>query len=142
MGEISEIYGYIPHRDPFLFVDKIVLLKPGKRALTLKRLSGEEAFFKGHFPGRPIMPGVLIVEALAQTAAAAALSPEENHGKDALLTGIDKMRFEKKVLPGDCLESDCEIISCKLGFIKVCATARVGGEIVAEGTLNLALVTP
>ena len=99
----------IPHRDPFLFLDEVLELEPGVRVVARMRVRGDEWFFPGHFPGRPIMPGVIMVEALAQAGAVAALSLEENRGKLALFAGIDDVRFKRIVEPGDELTLTCEL---------------------------------
>src|SRR5437763_11576328 len=103
----------IPHRDPFLFLDEVVELEPGARVLARKQVREDEWFFPGHFPGRPIMPGVIIVEALAQAGAVAVLSVEENRGKLALFAGIDDVRFKRIVSPGDELTLTCEVDSAR-----------------------------
>lgn len=101
MIENIDIQKIIPHRYPFILVDRIVEIVPGKKAVGIKNVTINEPFFQGHFPGNPIMPGVLIVEALAQLGATALLSIEENKGKLGVFTGIDKFRFRKQVVPGD-----------------------------------------
>ena len=110
---IKEIEELIPHRHPFLLVDCIEELEPGVRAVGYKCVTFREDFFKGHFPGEPVMPGVLIVEALAQVGAAAVLSLEENKGKTAYFGAIDHVRFRRKVIPGDRLRLECELIRRK-----------------------------
>ena len=126
----------IPHRDPFLFLDEVLELEPGVRVVARKQVRGDEWFFPGHFPGRPIMPGVIMVEALAQAGAVAALSLEENRGKLALFAGIDDVRFKRIVVPGDVLR--LEVTMEKLGsrFGKGRAVASVDGEVACEGTLS------
>ena len=105
--DIKEIMEILPHRPPFLLVDRIVECEPGKSAKGIKCVSMNEPFFPGHFPGQPIMPGVLILEALAQTGAVAALSLPENRGKLAVFGGVKNCRFKKPVTPGDVLELSC-----------------------------------
>ena len=110
---IKEIKEIIPHRHPFLLVDCIEELEPGVRAVGYKAVTYNEPYFSGHFPEEPVMPGVLIVEALAQTGAVAVLSMEENKGKTAYFGGMDRVKFKKKVVPGDRLRLECEIIKRK-----------------------------
>lgn len=136
----EEIKKIIPQREPFLMIDEVESYVPGKSATAYKYINEEEYYFKGHFPENPIMPGVLIVESLAQTGAVAILSMEENKGKNALFGGIDKLRFKKQVLPGDKLKLEVEIIK-KKGPIGIGeAIATVEGKIVAKGELTFAIV--
>ena len=128
----------IPHRDPFLFLDEVLELEPGVRVVARKAVTGEEWFFSGHFPGRPIMPGVIMVEALAQAGAIAALSVEENRGKLALFAGIDDVRFKRIVEPGDELTLTCEIESVRGPIGRGRVTATVVGELAVRGTLTFA----
>ncbi|MCF6096105.1 3-hydroxyacyl-ACP dehydratase FabZ [Thermovorax subterraneus] len=137
---IEEIQKIIPHRYPFLLVDRIVEVEPGKRAKGVKNVTANEPYFQGHFPGKPIMPGVLIVEALAQVGAVAILSLEENKGKLALFAGIDEMRFKRQVVPGDVLTLEVEVIKLKGPVGKGKARATVNDETAAEGILMFALV--
>lgn len=125
---IKEIEQIIPHRHPFLLVDRIDELEPGVRASGIKCVTFREDFFAGHFPQEPVMPGVLIVEALAQVGAVAILSVPENKGKTAFFGGMDKVKFRRKVVPGDTLSLSCEIIKQKgpIGVGK--AVAKVNGE--------------
>ena len=129
----------IPHRDPFLFLDEVLELEPGVRVVARKQVRGDEWFFPGHFPGRPIMPGVIMVEALAQAGAVAALSLEENRGKLALFAGIDGVRFKRMVLPGDELELTCQLERMRGPVGRGKATATVDGELAARGTLMFAV---
>jgi 3-hydroxyacyl-[acyl-carrier-protein] dehydratase len=128
---IKEIQEIIPHRHPFLLVDVIEELVPGERATGYKCVTYNEPFFQGHFPEMPVMPGVLILEALAQVGSVAMLSLEENKGKVGFFGGIDKAKFKRKVLPGDKLKLECEIIKRKgpVGIGK--ATATVDGKVAA-----------
>jgi len=136
----AEIEKIIPQRDPFLMIDEVEEFTPGVGATAYKRVKEEEWYFKGHFPGNPIMPGVLIAESLAQTGAIAILSKKENNGKNALFGGIDKMKFKKMVLPGDTLKLEVKIIKQK-GPIGVGeAIATVDGKVVAKGELTFAVV--
>lgn len=136
----SEIQKIIPHRYPFLLVDKIEEIEEGKRAIGIKNVTINEPFFQGHFPGNPIMPGVLIVEALAQVGAVAVLSIPENKGKLGLFSGIDKLRFRRQVVPGDTLRLVAELTAFKRGIGKATATAYVGDEVAASGELMFAIV--
>ena len=113
MLDINEIMKIIPQREPFLMIDKVEELNPGESCIAYKNVCINEPHFRGHFPGQPIMPGVLIVEALAQTGAVAILSLPENKGKNALFGGIDKLRFKKQVVPGDTLKLEVKIIKQK-----------------------------
>ncbi|QSQ09105.1 3-hydroxyacyl-[acyl-carrier-protein] dehydratase FabZ [Koleobacter methoxysyntrophicus] len=135
-----DVQKIIPHRYPFLLVDRILEMEPGVRAVGIKNVTINEPFFQGHFPGNPIMPGVLIVEALAQVGAAALLSVEENRGKLGIFTGIDKLRFRKQVIPGDQLRLEVQVLKIKGPMGKAKASAAVNGEIAAEGELMFALV--
>lgn len=130
-----EIQKIIPHRYPFLLVDTIIELEPGKRAVGIKNVTANEPHFQGHFPGNPIMPGVLQVEALAQVGAVALLSMDEYKGKLAVFAGIDDVRFKRQVVPGDTLRLEIEIISMRRNIGKGEAKAYVGDELVCKGTL-------
>ncbi len=133
---IKEIQEIIPHRHPFLLVDCIEELEAGVRAVGSKSVTYSENFFAGHFPKEPVMPGVLIVEALAQTGACAILSLEENKGKIAYFGGMNNVKFRKKVIPGDKLKLECEIIKRKgpVGIGK--AVASVDGKVAVEAELT------
>ena len=136
----EEIKKIIPQREPFLMIDEVEEYTPGESAVAYKNVSEDEYYFKGHFPGNPIMPGVLIVESLAQTGAVAILSMEENQGKNALFGGIDKLRFKKQVVPGDRLKLEVRIIK-KKGPIGIGeAIATVDGKVAAKGELTFAIV--
>ncbi len=136
----EEIKNIIPQREPFLMIDEVEEYISGESATAYKNVDENEWYFKGHFPGNPIMPGVLIVEALAQTGAVAILSMEENKGKNALFGGIDKVKFKKMVVPGDRLKLEVKIIKRK-GLIGVGeAIATVNGVLVAKGELTFAIV--
>ena len=134
----DEIERIIPHRDPFLFLDEVLELEPGARVVARKRVRGDEWFFPGHFPGRPIMPGVIIVEALAQAGAVAVLSEQDNRGKLALFAGIDAVRFKRIVSPGDELILTCAVESVRGPIGRGKVTARVGRELAVRGTLTFA----
>lgn len=135
----QEIMDIIPHRYPFLLIDTIEELEEGVRALGKKCVSVNEPYFRGHFPGNPVMPGVLIMEALAQVGAVAILSRPEWKGRTAYFAGIDKAKFRRKVLPGDVLMLETEIIKAKgpIGVGK--ARAFVDGKVVAEAELTFAV---
>ena len=136
----EEVKKIIPQREPFLMIDEVEEYTPGESAVAYKNVSEDEYYFKGHFPGNPIMPGVLIVESLAQTGAVAILSMEENKGKNALFGGIDKLRFKKQVVPGDRLKLEVKIIK-KKGPIGIGeAIATVDGKVAAKGELTFAIV--
>lgn len=135
----KEIMEIIPHRYPFLLIDTIEELEPGERALGKRCVSVNEPFFQGHFPGNPVMPGVLIMEALAQVGAVAILSKPEFKGHTAYFAGIDKARFRQKVLPGDVLMLETTIVKAKgpIGVGK--AVAKVNDKVVAEAELTFAI---
>lgn len=136
---IQEIMEIIPHRYPFLLIDRIIELEPGQRAVGEKQVSIGEPFFQGHFPGLPIMPGVLIVEALAQTGCVAALSLPAYREKIALFAGIDKVRFKRPVRPGDTLRLEVQFERIKMGIGRGKGIASVGGELACAGELMFAL---
>ena len=140
MLDIKGIMEIIPQRAPFLMIDKVEEYVPGESATAYKHVSEEAYYFKGHFPGNPIMPGVLIVESLAQTGAVAILSMEENKGRNALFGGIDKIRFKKQVVPGDTLKLEVKIIKRKgpIGIGEAIAT--VDGKVAAKGELTFGIV--
>lgn len=139
MGDISEIQAILPHRYPFLLVDKILEVVPGERAKVIKNVTINEPFFQGHFPGYPVMPGVLIVEAMAQAGALAILSMEENKGKLVLFTGIDNLRFKRQVVPGDTLTLELEITKMRGPIGKGKGSAFVDGKVAVAGELMFAL---
>jgi len=134
--QIKEI---IPHREPFLLVDEVLEMEAGKSITAVKYVKEEEYYFQGHFPGNPVMPGVLIMEALAQVGAVAILSAPDWKGRTAYFAGIDKAKFRRKVVPGDVLTMETKIIKCK-GPIGVSqAVATVDGQVVAQGQLTFAI---
>jgi 3-hydroxyacyl-[acyl-carrier-protein] dehydratase len=129
----------LPHRDPFLLVDEVTELEPGRLVVATRRVAAEDWWFPGHFPQRPVMPGVLIVEAMAQTGAVAVLAEEENRGRIAFFAGIDDCRFKRIVEPGDTLTLRCEIDQMRGPIGRGKATAHVGDELAARGTLTFAV---
>lgn len=135
----QEIMDIIPHRYPFLLIDTIEELEQGVRAVGKKCVSVNEPFFQGHFPGNPVMPGVLIIEALAQVGAVAMLSQPEFQGRTAYFAGIDKARFRQKVVPGDVLMLETEIIKCKGPVGVGRAVAKVNGKVAAQAELTFAI---
>lgn len=136
----EEIKKIIPQREPFLMIDEVEEYIPGKMAVAYKNVNEEEWYFKGHFPGNPIMPGVLIAESLAQAGAIAILSMEENKEKNALFGGIDKMKFKKQVIPGDRLKLEVRILKRKgpIGIGE--GIASVNGKLAAKGEFTFAVV--
>ena len=135
----KEILDILPHRQPFMLVDTIEELEPGVKAVGKKCVTYNEPFFAGHFPGEPVMPGVLIIEALAQVGAVAILSMPENKGKIAFFGGIKEARFTGKVLPGDVLKMETEIIKMKGPIGVGSAKAYVEGKVVAQAELTFAI---
>ncbi len=137
--DIKQIQEILPHRYPFLLIDKVTELNPGHSATAIKCVSANEPFFQGHFPGFPVMPGVLILEALAQTGAVSMLSLEENRGKIALFAGLNNVKFKRQVLPGDVLELSCKIIKSygKMGVGE--AIAKVDGQLAVKAELTFAI---
>lgn len=129
---LEQIKEIIPHRDPFLLIDEVTELEPGVRVVAKKHLTGEEYWFKGHFPGKPVQPGVLMIEMLAQAGSVCALSLPENKGKIGFFAGIDKARFRGVVEPGDTLTLEVEMIKFKgpIGFGKAVATNSAGKKVV------------
>jgi len=138
--DVNQIFDSLPHRYPLLLVDRILELEPGVRAVGLKNVTINEEFFNGHFPGRPMMPGVLVLEAMAQVGAVLLMCSSEHRGKLAVFGGMDRVRFRKPVLPGDQLISEVELLRLHNDFGKVKATARVDGEVVAEAECIFALI--
>ncbi|RSL29559.1 3-hydroxyacyl-[acyl-carrier-protein] dehydratase FabZ [Salibacterium salarium] len=139
MLTIDEIKDIIPHRYPFLLIDQITEIEEGKRAVGLKNVSVNEEFFNGHFPDYPVMPGVLIIEALAQTGAVAILKKEENQGKLALFAGVENCRFKSQVKPGDQLTLETEIVKLRGSIGKGKGVAKVGDTVAAELDLMFAI---
>ena len=137
--DANQIQEIIPHRPPFLLVDKIIACEPGKSATGIKCVTMNEPFFTGHFPGHPVMPGVLIIEALAQVGAVTMLSMPENKGKIGLFGGIKNARFRRQVTPGDVLELECTILKQKGPVAVAEAKATVGGQLAVSAELTFAL---
>jgi 3-hydroxyacyl-[acyl-carrier-protein] dehydratase len=138
--ESADIQRIIPHRYPVLLVDRVLELELGQRIVAIKNVSGNEPFFQGHFPGNPIMPGVLIVEALAQTGVVLMLSDEANKGKLPLFAGIDKLKFRRQVLPGDTLRLELNVTSQRGRVGKGHVRATVDDQVAAEGDLTFVMV--
>jgi 3-hydroxyacyl-[acyl-carrier-protein] dehydratase len=137
MLDVNEIMKLLPHRYPFLLVDRIVELEPGKKIVGLKNVTMNEPFFPGHFPGHPVMPGVLIVEAMAQVAAVLVYSSsDENKGKITYFVGIENTKFRKPVVPGDQLRLELEVTGIRRGIYTFSGKAFVDGKLVTESELR------
>lgn len=137
--EINEIKKLLPHRYPFLMVDRVLSYEPQKRIVALKNVTVNEEFFNGHFPQRPVMPGVLIIESMAQVAGLVMLVEDEHRGKIPFFTGIDNARFRRPVVPGDQLILEIDVIRIKGNVGKVKGRALVGDEVAAEAELMFVL---
>lgn len=135
----TEIQEVIPHRYPMLLVDRIIELEPLKRAVGIKNVTINEQFFQGHFPEHPVMPGVLILEAMAQVGGVAMLYPDENRGKLAFFAGMDRVKFRRPVVPGDQLKMVAEIIKIRGGMGKIWVQSFVDDQLAAEGEFLFAL---
>ena len=131
------IESILPHRDPFLLIDEVTELEPGRRVVARRSVNADDWWFRGHFPARPVMPGVLIVEAMAQTGAIAVLVEEENRGKIAFFAGIDDCRFKRVVEPGDVLDLECEFVRVRGPIAKGQGRASVADETAVEATLTV-----
>ena len=138
--DIKEIMEVLPHRYPFLLVDRILEVEEGKRAVGLKNVTINEPFFQGHFPGEPIMPGVLMVEAMAQVGLVALKTMDEYKDKLGVFTGIEKIRFRRQVVPGDTLKIDVELVKIRRGIGVAEGTITVDGEMACKGTIMFALI--
>ena len=136
---IEEIKEIIPHRYPFLLVDRILELEPLKRGVGIKNVTANEPFFKGHFPNKPVMPGVLLLEAMAQVGGVSLLYPDENRGKIAYFAGMEGVKFRKPVVPGDQVRMEAEVTRLRGSVGKVRAEAFVEGQLVAEAEFMFAL---
>ncbi|MHB8125952.1 MAG: 3-hydroxyacyl-ACP dehydratase FabZ [Desulfitobacteriaceae bacterium] len=139
MLENHEILEILPHRYPFMLVDRILEIEEGKRAVGIKNVSANEPFFQGHFPGLPIMPGVLIMEALAQVGAVVILCKEEYKGRIILYAGLDEVRFKRQVIPGDQLRLEAELLKMKANIGIAWGEAYVGEELAAKGKIMFAI---
>ena len=135
----EQIEQILPHRDPFLLLDEVIELEPGRKVVATRLVRSDDWWFSGHFPGRPVMPGVLIVEAMAQAGAVAVLIEEANRGKVAFFAGIDDCRFKRVVEPGEVLTLTCEIDAMRGPVGRGKATAYVGDQLAARGTLTFAV---
>lgn len=135
-----EIQKIIPHRFPMLLIDRVTEMEEGVRAVGIKNVTANEPFFQGHFPGNPIMPGVLITEALAQLGCVLLLSMEENKGKIGVFTGINNFKFRKQVTPGDTLKLEVELTQYRRRMGKANVRATVDGEVAAAGEISFAVV--
>jgi 3-hydroxyacyl-[acyl-carrier-protein] dehydratase len=141
MLTIIDIMNILPHRYPMLLVDRVLEIDPGKRIVCIKNVTANEQFFQGHFPGAPVMPGVLIVEAMAQCGAVLILRDIPDRQKKLFLFGgVDKARFRKPVVPGDQLRMECEIVQRRSNSVKLRGTATVDGELVAEADMLSVMV--
>lgn len=139
MLTVTQIQAIIPHRYPFLLVDRILEVEPMKRAVGIKNVTANEQFFQGHFPDKPIMPGVLLLEAMAQVGGVALLIAEEYRGKLAVFAGIDRVKFRRPVVPGDQVKMIGEVTKIRGNMGKIWAEAYVDGDLVAEGEFLFAL---
>jgi 3-hydroxyacyl-[acyl-carrier-protein] dehydratase len=142
MMDVNEIKTILPHRYPMLLVDRIVEIEPGKRVVGIKNVSANEAFFAGHFPAEPIMPGVLILEALAQVSCVLVLRDLGVQGSIALFTGADNVAFRRKVVPGDQVRLEAEVEKIRVPFGRMKAKATVDGELACEATVKFMIQMP
>lgn len=138
--EAEEIQRILPHRYPFLLVDRVIEIEPPTRAVGIKNVTINEPFFQGHFPTYPVMPGVLIVEAMAQVGGVAVLASDEYRDKLALFAGIDNVRFKRQVKPGDTLRIEVEVQKIRRGLGIGAGTATVNGDLACKGDIMFALV--
>jgi 3-hydroxyacyl-[acyl-carrier-protein] dehydratase len=140
MLDVRQIMEFLPHRYPMLMIDRITELEPGYRAVGYKNIAGNELFFVGHFPGNPLFPGVFIIEALAQLGGTAILEPGAFARKTPYLAGIDKAKFRRPVLPGDCLKMEATVLRSKLNIGWVAAEAKVDDKLVCSAELMFSIV--
>lgn len=140
MLDVEQIRSFLPHRYPMLLVDRILELEPGKRAVGLKNVTINEEFFNGHFPGQAMMPGVLILEAMAQVGGVLMLSLPQHRNKLAVIGGIENVRFRKPVVPGDALITEVEVLNVRKTFGKIRLVGRVNNEIVASCEMTFGLL--
>ncbi len=139
--DIQEIMAILPHRYPFLLIDRIVEFEPRKRLVAIKNVTINEPFFQGHFPGVPIMPGVLVIEAMAQAGAVLILSElEDRESKLAVFTGIEKAKFRRQITPGDQLRIEVEVLALKMRIGRMEARALVDGKVACQATLTCQIV--
>jgi len=138
--DIHDIIEHLPHRYPFLLVDRVISVEPGKDIVALKNVTINEPFFPGHYPHHPVMPGVLIIEAIAQAGAILLLSDPDHKGKIPLIGSFDNVKFKKPVVPGDQLISDCKLVFFRSGVGKFAGEASVDGEVVASMECTFKLV--
>ena len=140
MLDVEQIRAVLPHRYPMLLVDRVIEMEPGKRAVGLKNVTANEDFFNGHFPGRSMMPGVLILEAMAQVGGVLMLSLPDQRDKIPVIGGVENARFRKPVVPGDTLITEVEVLYFRRGFGKVRLTGRVDSEVVASAEMTFGIV--
>lgn len=140
MMNIKEIQELLPHRYPFLLVDRILEVEEGKKAIGIKNVTINEPFFQGHFPDEPLMPGVLMVEAMAQVGLVALKSMEEYKDKLGVFTGIEKVRFRRQVVPGDTIRIEVELVKIRRGMGVAEGTVTVDGDLACKGTIMFALI--
>jgi UDP-3-O-[3-hydroxymyristoyl] N-acetylglucosamine deacetylase/3-hydroxyacyl-[acyl-carrier-protein] dehydratase len=140
MLDILEIQKILPHRYPFLLVDKIIELEPNKRVVGIKNVTINEPFFQGHFPGHPIMPGVLVLEAMAQVGGTTFLCDKNNSGKILYLAGVDNARFRRPIVPGDQIRFEVEVLFVRSKIGKIAGKAIVDGQVAVEAELTCAIV--
>ena len=140
--DVMQIKALIPHRYPFLLVDRVTEVEPGVRAKGFKNLTANEQFFEGHFPGKPLMPGVLMVEALAQLGCVTMLLKDEFKGKLGVFTGMEGVKFRSMVVPGDRLDMEVELIKLRGPLGRFHGVAKVGDKIACEGEITFAMIDP